>query len=129
MKKLGRPLKYTVEELEKKINDYFEYCDKTGKPYTVTGLAVFLGTSRETLLDYEGRPAFTDAIQKAKEKCKAYAEEYLFSGKNPTGAIFSLTNNYGWVNKQHQQVDADIKGGVQVLFNIPRPTDPASGEK
>lgn len=66
----GCPLKFkTKQSLEKKISAYFKECDertmtvltKLGtfvevpnpRPYTVTGLAVALGTTRETLLDYE----------------------------------------------------------------------------
>lgn len=48
----GRPLKFqSVEELEEKIEAYF---DETAKDeWTITGLANALGTSRETLMDYE----------------------------------------------------------------------------
>lgn len=107
---VGRPLKFdSVEELEFKINGYFDDCDKEedsrvwshdeivtdGKksvcclcrrperskgcmliegtlkkrrPYTVTGLAVWLDTSRQTLLDYEVRPEFLDTIKRGKQK-------------------------------------------------------------
>ena len=127
----GRPLKFpTVEILQEKIDDYFASCwrkkidmfgngikDKeTGeyvleqyKPYTVSGMAVYLDTSRETLIDYENSVfnedkdgellrSFSDTIKNAKDKCYAYVEESLFIGKNPSGAIFSLKNNHGWTD-------------------------------
>jgi hypothetical protein len=125
--KEGRPLKFkSVKELQAKIDEYFKSCwkqkidmfgnpvflkDKSGKkteekvmvqfkPYTITGLAVFLDTTRETLLDYEAKDKFSDTIKRAKETCQAYAEESLFIGKNPTGPIFNLKNNYGrWKDK------------------------------
>ncbi len=111
----------TVREIKKKIEEYFLSCwtkklnmfgnpikDKeTGKqvmvqfkPYTITGLAVYLDTTRDTLLDYEDRDKFSDTIKKAKEKCHQYAEEQLFMGRNATGAIFNLKNNYGWSDKR-----------------------------
>lgn len=67
-------------------------------PYTITGLAYYLDTSRETLLDYQERPEFSDTIKKAKLKCENYAESMLFS-TTPTGSIFNLKNNYGWKDK------------------------------
>lgn len=111
----GRPLKFkSVKELQEKIDAYFESCwgpkigmygiikDKeTGevvqeqiKPYTVSGLAAFLETDRQTLLNYQERDEFFDTIKSAKMKCEAYAEEKLFTGKQAVGPIFSLSNNY-----------------------------------
>ncbi|MFC0235502.1 terminase small subunit [Fictibacillus phosphorivorans] len=101
-KKVGRPLKFrTVEEMQEKINAYFEECDKNEDPYTITGLALALDTSRETLLDYEDKDEFSDTVKKAKLKCENYAEKFLFKGKNVVGSIFNLKNNYKrWVDKQ-----------------------------
>lgn len=123
----GRPLKFkTVEELQKRIEEYFNSCwtqkvdmfgnklyakEKGGKknqkkpimiqnkPYTITGLAVSIGTSRKVLLSYEAKNRFSNTIKRAKEMCHAYAEESLFIGKNPSGAIFNLKNNYNWKDK------------------------------
>lgn len=81
------------------------------RPFTVTGLANALDTTRETLLDYENKPenaAFSDAIKRAKGFIHQYAEEYLFEGKNQTGAIFNLKNNYGWVDRT--ETDLTTKG-------------------
>ena len=62
---VGRPLKYeSVEELQKLIDDYF-----TNTPFdewTITGLALALGTYRQTLINYEGKPEFMDTIKRAK---------------------------------------------------------------
>jgi len=155
----GRPLKFkSVEDLEKKINEYFESCfewqwfdelmrdkkgnimyltDKEGnpttikltkpikkkvqiKPISITGLAVFLDTSRETLMDYQGKKKFSDTIKKAKEFCHNFVEDGLLSGMiNPTAGIFNLKNNYGWVDKT--EVDNNIKGDVTFVNDMPRP--------
>lgn len=120
---VGRPLKFkTEQELQEKIEEYFKSCwtqkidmsgnpvfikDKCGKktdiavleqnkPYTITGLAFFLDTSRRVLREYEAKDQFSNTIKRAKEICLAYVEAYLFIGKNPTGAIFNLKNNWGW---------------------------------
>lgn len=135
-KPVGRPLKFeSPEELQEKIEEYFNSCwrqkvdmfgnpvyikDKEGKktdeqvmvqfrPYTISGLAVALDTTRETLMDYEEKDEFSDTIKRAKEMCHAYAEEQLFVGKNPTGAIFNLKNNYGWKDKSETDVTSGGK--------------------
>lgn len=137
----GRPPKYkTAEEIQLKIDKYFQSCwrkkldmygnaikDKdTGeyvleqfKPYTITGMAVYLGITRDTLIEYENKEELTDTIKGAKERCHAYAEESLFIGKNPTGAIFNLKNNYGWKDKTEVETTGDQS--LNINFNIPRP--------
>jgi len=85
------------------------------KPYTVTGLAVALDTTRDTLIDYQKKDEFSDTIKRAKEMCHQYAEDSLFIGKNPIGAIFNLKNNYGWQDKQ--EVDHTSKEKRIVSFN------------
>ena len=59
------------------------------KPYTVTGLAFALGTTRDLLLVYEKNDEFSDTIRRTKEACQASAEEALFVGKNPSGAAMA----------------------------------------
>lgn len=105
----GRPLKFqSVEDMQEKIAAFFKDCDIKGLPYTITGLALALDTSRETLLDYEEKDGFSDTIKRAKLQCQNYTEVSLYNGKNATGAIFSLKNNYGWVDKTEQ--DLTTKG-------------------
>jgi hypothetical protein len=72
------------------------------KPYTITGLAVWLDTSRETLLDYQERPEYSDTIKAAKDKCEEFWEQMLI-GANATGPIFNLKNNYNWKDKTEQE--------------------------
>lgn len=104
---MARPLKFqSVEELQSAIDAYFAgLVDADGKqirPVTITGLALALDTTRQTLMDYQGREEFTDAIVRAKLRCECYAEEQLFVGRNPHGAQFAL-KNFGW--KDQMQVD------------------------
>jgi hypothetical protein len=114
-KKLGRPLKFkTVGEMQEKIDAYFKECDEKDKPYTITGLALALDTTRDLLLDYQyNRDEFSDTIKRAKLKCENYAEMHLFKGKNGVvGAIFNLKNNYSrWVDKQ-EVVQKDEKSDI-----------------
>lgn len=126
---MGATLTYeTVEELEKKIDEYFETCqdkiiydeegnpaiDKNGNPVmiqnppTVSGLAIFLGfADRRSLYDYKDRKKFSHTIKKAITRIENYAEQHLYQGK-ATGAIFWL-KNHGWIDKQENDVNVNIK--------------------
>lgn len=136
--KEGRPLKFkTVQELENKINEYFLLCEphvaskqtvKDGevvevnyiteqKPYTITGLALHLGTNRQTILNYQEKEEFFDTIKRAKDKCEKYAEEYLYVGKNQTGGIFNLVNNYGWENKSRTELTGKDGNDLKIVFD------------
>ena len=119
--KVGRPLKFnSVEELEEKIEAYFIECDTKEDPYTITGLALALDTTRRTLIDYENKDEYSHTIKKAKQKCENYAEKYLFNGKNTAGVIFNMKNNYGWVDKSSQELTGadgkDLVTGINVNF-------------
>ena len=120
---VGRPPKYkSVEEIEQKIEAYFKSCegeplkDRDGtvltdkysapiivgrKPPTITGLALALGFStRQSLLNYQGKKEFVDTITRAKSFVEKYAEERLFDREGVQGAQFSLINNFkGWSEK------------------------------
>lgn len=108
----GRPLKFqSVQELQERIDSYFSECEEKEKVVSVTGLALYLDTSRETLLDYQEKPEFSDAIKKAKLRCENWVEEGALSNKvNATSAIFNLKNNFGWKDKQ----EMEHSGGVTV---------------
>jgi len=75
------------------------------KPYTVTGLALFMEIDRDTLLNYEKNDKFFGTIKEAKLKIHEYAEQYLFTGKNQTAAIFNLKNNWGWKDKTETDIN------------------------
>lgn len=111
---VGRPLKFqSVEELESAIDAYFA---SDPKPITITGLALALDTSRETLIDYQGRPEYSDAVKRAKMRCEHYAEKMLFTGRNgAAGPIFAL-KNYGW--RDHQDVNLGGQQGNPVEVDV-----------
>ena len=109
---VGRPLKFkSVKLLELAIDNYFTKCDEEGRPYTISGLALALNTDRATLIRYENNEEFYNTIKKAKLKIQQQMEERSITGKfNPTFAIFSMKNNFGWQDKQEQ--DINVQGEV-----------------
>lgn len=119
----GRPLKFkSVEELQTKIEEYFTTTEQD--KWMVTGLAYFLDTSRETLLDYENKDEFSDAIKKAKARIEmAYEARGIKRGSSFD--IFAL-KNFGW--KDRKEVDNNNQGTITLKWdngdNNTLPTQP-----
>jgi hypothetical protein len=104
--KNGRPLLYTnVEDLQRDIDDYFNICEEENRPYTMSGLALHLGMSRQSLVNYGNKDDFFDTVKQARQKVENYLEEHLY-GSSVTGVIFNLKNNFGWKDKQ--EVDSNV---------------------
>lgn len=99
--KMGRPLAFkSVEELEEQIKKYVERCELKEKPMTMSGLACWLNISRQTLVNYSYKEDFFDTINTARLMIQADMEERALGGEsNATVTIFSLKNNFGWVDK------------------------------
>lgn len=132
-----KPRYRTPEELQVKIQEYMELCtpqplkdaegnlllSKEGNPIygkarrpTVTGLALHLGfTSRQALLNYQGRPAFVDTVTRAKSWVEEYLEQCLTDPEQkPQGAIFAL-KQHGWKDS----VDVNQTGGaINITFEV-----------
>lgn len=115
----GAPPKFeTPEEMEIKINEYFDYIrgeirrvehqgtDKEKviwkrKPEraTITGLILYMGFAcKNSFYEYEKKHSFSILIKKAKMTIEKVYEERL-GGTNVTGSIFAL-KNLGWKDKQ-----------------------------
>lgn len=135
MAKGGRPPKYKKkEEIEALIDQYFKDCegkpyimddgeplrDKCGevillgaKPPTMTGLALAIGfTSRQSLLNYQGKPEFMDTITRAKARVEEYAESRLYDRDGAKGAEFSLKYNFKWAQEEKKDSDGFAVGVV-----------------
>ena len=122
-----RKLKFdNPEELEEKITRYFEVTEKAEKPPTMSGLALFLGTTRRTLTDYisavkEGKSKQAECgelLVMAKAQIECYLEERLITNYS-RGLEFVLQNGYhGWGTKGsvtvEGEVDVEHKGEVKV---------------
>lgn len=92
------------------------------EPFTVTGLALALGTNRTTLIEYsngrfKGREkvslkpkAFVDLIIAAKTTVEQYLEKGTMNGTiNAAFGIFSAKCNHKWVEKEDSVLDPDGK--------------------
>ena len=101
--KVGRPRKYkNSEELQHLIDEYFSACDECKRPYTMTGLALYLDMDRRTLLRYEKEydDEYCITLTRAKERVQEFVECCLFKKGIAQGVIFNLKNNFGWEDRQ-----------------------------
>ena len=100
--KWGRPLKYTLQELEEQIEEYFTKVNSEGSDEIpdIEWLAFHLDTTRKTLLDYENKDEFSYTIKRAKDKIFYYKKQLAFKWKmNPTIFIFDSKNNHDYTDK------------------------------
>lgn len=137
------------QHLQSMIDEYFESCngplidrygnlvyDKDGKlvktqvePWTVSGLALYLGISTNTLKKYrQGRidtlldemrvdtddvMTFSQVVLRARQRIEGYAEKRLYDRDGSQGARFVLDNAFGWVARKEQtEIDRMIQEGV-----------------
>ena len=133
MGEVGRPRAFkSVEEVEEKINAYFNYCEEKEKPYTMSGLAYYLGISRQTLVNYSNQYQFFDTIKKARDRVQMQLEENALSNKaNPTFTIFNLKNNFDWKDKiEHSSSEVEnINKNISNIANLLNNPKPNRSEK
>lgn len=115
---IGAPLKFkTVEELREKIADYFDNTPQD--EWTITGLALALDTSRQTLINYENKDAYFDTIKKAKLMVEnGYEKDLKKHGRS--GTIFAL-KNFDWKDKTETEISGGMKIEFSSVFNDAQP--------
>jgi len=108
----GRPRKFnTAEEMQAVIDDYLGAEDRP----TVTGLALALNMTRQTLLQYEHDGEFSDTVKMAKARVEDALERALWDS-NPAGKIFNLKNNFGWKDAKEQQITGAEGKPLSITF-------------
>lgn len=114
-KYIGTPRKYeTPDEMQEIIDEYFAECIENDIYPTVSMLAFRLDMSRKNLIEYEKcieldhlkncddemRKRFSNTVKKAKAYIEGgYENRLINDGRTPIGTIFTLKNNYNWVDK------------------------------
>lgn len=130
---VGSYRKYrTPKDLKKHIDKYFESCldplyNKDGelvtgndgkpimvqtKPYTLSGMAAFLGITTGTLRTYHTKamaglipPEYADVVVMARQKIEEYAESQLYTRDGSRGGEFVLRAGFGWQTKSERNMD------------------------
>jgi hypothetical protein len=115
MAEFKKPLKFkTAQELQDKINAYFEECKLKEIPLSITGLALALDTNRQTLINYQDKDGYENIVDRAKLMIEnAYEIRLIENGRS--GDIFAL-KNFGWTDKQ--EIDNNIKVGKNSIDEL-----------
>ena len=99
------------------------------KPWTVSGLALYLGISTVSLKKYrqgmidslldemkaetDDYMTFSSVVLQAKQKIESYAEERLYDRDGQQGARFVLDNAFQWVSRKEQaEIDKMTQEGI-----------------
>lgn len=116
----GRPRKYSeVEKLQKKIDEYFDFCDEKELRYTVPGLAYHLGfLDRRSITVYKENAKFFPTIKKALLRIESQRNQELLNENNSTGKIFDLKNNFGWKDRQEIEHTGQDGGPIAIEITI-----------
>ena len=86
------------EELEERIDLFYDMCDSLGVPVTYTGLMLMLGLNNKNQLSgLRYHPEYGELICSAIATVEFFYETKLSEGK-PVGAIFAL-KNFGWSDR------------------------------
>lgn len=116
-----------IDEVNQRLDDYFMLMgDRDVKP-TVSGMAMALGVSRQSLWAIVNNTAMggrgnlpnlpsdvTDSIKKAYAMMELMWEEYMVHGKiNPVTGIFLAKNNFGYQDKQEMVLTPNTSDTVQ----------------
>lgn len=94
----GKPK--TDEEVEKRLDEFFELCDKSSVRPGIESMRLALSISRQTLLNWERgegcSPERQESIVRAKSFVVAFLEQLMLNNKIfPGSGIFFLKN---WAN-------------------------------
>lgn len=136
----------TPDSLKLKCDEYFATClgpmlDKNGeiikgdngkpilfqkKPFTLSGLALYLGISTEALkryskgkfdeipFDTDDRATFAEVLYQARQRIEEYAESRLYDKDGSFGAKFVLDNAFKWTTTKEQAEIKKIKSETKL---------------
>ncbi len=103
------------DTFKKACDEYFSLCDeknadKLKKPYTVSGLCLYLGITRTELEKLSKKRKLSNICKETFLKIESFIEENALLGalaNNP--ALYSLKYNFGWTDKPQKSSDEDTK--------------------
>lgn len=122
---MANTLKFkTARELQDAIDCFDTWIEAKGYKYkTVTRLAEYLDTTRQTLINYQDgkQQGIDDAeadkirhvLSRVKQSLEADEHDRLYDRNTARGAEFSLKNNHGWSDRQSLDIGGD---GVKVTL-------------
>lgn len=104
-----------AEVVQQRCFDYFDMCIRNAMKPSTAGLALAIGVSRVTLLDYINgvTPIPKDnreILQRVNTMLNSLMEDYMLNGKiNPVAGLFLSKNNFGYKDTQEFVVNNTVQ--------------------
>ena len=105
------PIK-TDEELEERLNLYFDWCIQNDMKPGVEGMALACGVDRRTLWDWETANSWkysrrAEIVKRAKQIIACGIEQLIMQNKiNVIGGIFMMKNHFGYTDKSEVELSS-----------------------
>ena len=106
-----RPLKYTSTEMRKKSENYFDFCEETNKPKTLSWLCLYLWVYKDFISEKIKDTNFSETISYIRLVTENDIEEWILTKKYHHRAWeFNLKNNYWWKDRidNVNSIDIDV---------------------
>ena len=100
--KLGAP-----EEVEKRIQEYFEICKDTSQLPSIKALSLYIGVPYRTIKKYIDDPTsrYNEMLVMARDLCHVIVENGALNNKvNPATYMFTAANYYDMKNTQSVEI-------------------------
>lgn len=105
----GVQLYKTTEALQHEVDMYFA----NEETPTISGLAIFLGMTSKTFIEYGEKSEFAPTIEMARQRVEEFIERGALNNKlNATFSIFALKNRFGW--KDRHEVETKLSGTLSL---------------
>lgn len=92
------------------VNSYFEEADNASMPYTISGLCLAIGFSREMLLRSSYDSTIGDIVNQAKLLIEQQHEILLLTDHRKSSGIIFALKNLGWSDQRY--IDIGIGGSA-----------------
>lgn len=114
------------EELEERIQSYFDYCDSFNendkceilKPYTLSGLLYHAGLTRKEFENLISNKRYCRILSSAKSRIEAFIEENALTGELSCNAsLNSLKYYFGWGEKREEEKEVSKSGHITLSLS------------
>lgn len=115
-----------IEEIKKRLDDYFGICAENGIIPTVEAMGLIFGISRQTIWKWQKSDCEAGRIvERAKEVINAMIATATINGKvNPVYSIWLQKNHFGYSDIQTLQLDDITERKIITADQLPRIAPP-----
>lgn len=116
--KLGRPLKIDLATFKRLADEYLEECKQNSRTPLLTGYALKLGISKDTLTDYSKRSHYSEVVKRLDLITETMIQTKVLDDNKPVGGIFLLKAKFGYI--EQQKLDLTSNGQTLGVVQLPQ---------